>query len=304
MTAIARTAWPRLALAGWKDTYETLHLWTQMLGKTRLALSPSQNHWWHIALYVSSRGLRTGPIPYGALQFEVELDLLDHRLIARTCEGLTRSVPLEPRPVADFYRDYLALLRAVGVEVRMWPVPSEIADPIRFPDDRVHVAYDADAAERAWRVMLQVDRVLAAYRGRFLGKSSPVHFFWGAFDLACTRFSGRRAPIHPGGVPNLPDRVTREGYSHECMSVGWWPGGGLIEEPSFYAYAYPEPPGFAQATLRPAAAAYHPVMHEWFLPYDAVREADDPDATLTSFLDSAYAAAADLGGWDRAALER
>ncbi len=265
--------WPALPLDGWQATYETLHLWTQMVGKTRLALSPMENHWWQVALYVTPRGLTTSPIPHGRRTFEVSFDFVDHLLIARTSDGDTRTLPLEARPVADFYRDYLALLRSLGLDVHIWPRPSEIDGAIPFPDDRVHAAYDPDAAQRCWRVMVQADRVMKRFRGRFLGKCSPVHFWWGAFDLACTRFSGRRAPRHPGGVPNLPDYVAVEGYSHECISAGWWPGGGALAEPAFYAYAYPEPPGCPEARVRPAAAYYHSELHEWILPYEAVRTA-------------------------------
>jgi len=296
--------WPALPLDGWQPTYETLHLWTQLVGKTRLALSPMENHWWQVALYVTPRGLTTSPIPHGHRTFEVAFDFVDHLLIARTSDGDTRTLPLEARPVADFYRDYVAMLRSLGLEVHIWPHPSEIDGALPFPDDRVHAAYDPEAAQRCWRVMVQADRVMKRFRGRFLGKCSPVHFWWGAFDLACTRFSGRRAPRHPGGVPNLPDYVAVEGYSHECISAGWWPGGGALAEPAFYAYAYPEPPGCPQAPVRPEATYYHPELHEWILPYDAVRTAQDPDATLLDFLQSTYEAAANLGGWDREALER
>lgn len=302
--APAAEAWPPLPLGEWQDTYATLHLWTQMVGKTRLALSPAENHWWHVALYVTPRGLATSPIPDGERTFEVSFDFVDHQLVVRTSDGQTRSMPLRAQATADFYREYLALLGSLGLEVAMRPVPSEMADPIPFPEDRVHAAYDPDAAQRCWRAMVQVDRVLKRFRGRFLGKSSPAHFWWGAFDLACTRFSGRPAPEHPGGFPGLPDRVTREAYSHECISAGWWPGGNGIDEPSFYAYAYPEPAGCPEATVRPEAAHYHPVLHEWVLPYEAVRTAPDPDAALLDFLQSTYEAAAELGGWDRGALER
>jgi hypothetical protein len=275
-----------------------------MVGKTRLALSPMENHWWQVALYVTPRGLTTSPIPYGTRTFEVSFDFVDHRLVVRTSDGDTRMLPLQARPVADFYRDYRALLGSLGLDVHIWPVPSEIPDPIPFPDDHVHAAYDPDAAERCWRVLVQADRVLKRFRSRFIGKCSPAHFWWGAFDIACTRFSGRPAPTHPGGVPNLPDYVAREGYSHECISAGWWPGGGPLTEPAFYAYAYPEPNGCPEAPIRPEAAYYHPDLHEWILPYEAVRTSPDPDATLLEFLQSTYAAAADLGAWDRAALER
>ena len=302
--AAASAEWPALPLEGWQETYDTLHLWTQMVGKTRLALSPMENHWWQVALYVTPRGLTTSPIPDGRRTFEVAFDFVDHQLVVRTSDGETGTLPLQARPVADFYRDYVALLGSLGIDLRIWPHPSEMDGAIPFPEDRVHAAYDPDAANRCWRVMVQIDRVMKRFRGRFLGKCSPVHFWWGAFDIACTRFSGRPAPRHPGGVPNLPDYVAVEGYSHECISAGWWPGGGPVTEPSFYAYAYPEPAGCPEATVRPEAASYHPVLHEWVLPYDAVRTARDPDATLLDFLQSTYEAAANLGGWDRAALER
>jgi uncharacterized protein DUF5996 len=298
------TAWPRLPLDEWQSTYATLHLWTQIVGKTRLRLSPMQNHWWHCTLYVTSRGLGTSPIPYGDRTFEIEFDFIDHQLVVRTSDGETRTLPLVPRTVADFYAEYLALLRSLGFEVRIHSRPNEIADAIPFAEDRVHAAYDGDAAQRSWRVLSHADRVLKEFRGRFVGKCSPVHFWWGAFDIACTRFSGDRAPLHPGGFPNLPDYVTREAYSHECISAGWWPGGGPISEPAFYAYAYPEPPGCPDAVVRPAAARYDAMMHEWILPYDAVRDAPHPDAALMEFLQSTYDAAAGLGAWDRAALER
>jgi hypothetical protein len=299
-------SWPPLALGDWRDTYATLHRWTQIVGKTRLALAPMQNHWWQAALYLTARGLGTSPIPYRERSFEVELDFLDHALVVRTSDGGTRTLPLAPRSVADFYREYVALLRALDIEPRIYPVPRELPDATPFVEDHAHASYDADAAHRCWRVLAQADRVLKEFRGRFLGKSSPSHFWWGAFDLACTRFSGRRAPPHPGGIPNCPDYVTREAYSHECISAGWWPGtpGSPVAEPAFYAYAYPEPPGSPAAPVRPEAAFYHTTMREWILPYDAVREAPNPDAALLEFLQSTYDAAADRGGWDRAALER
>jgi uncharacterized protein DUF5996 len=297
-------AWPRLPLGKWQSTYATLHLWTQIVGKTRLRYSPMQNHWWHCTLYVTSRGLGTSPIPYGDRTFEIEFDFLAHQLVVRTSDGETRSMPLVPRTVADFYGEYLALLRSLGLEVRIHGAPNEIPDVIPFAQDRVHASYDGDAAQRCWRLLGQADRVLKEFRGRFIGKCSPVHFWWGGFDLACTRFSGRRAPRHPGGIPNLPDYVTQEGYSHECISAGWWPGGGPIPEAAFYAYAYPEPPGCPEAPVSPAAAGYDLTMHEWILPYEAMRDAPDPDAALMEFLQSTYDAAAGLGAWDRTALER
>jgi len=297
-------AWPPLPLDGWRDTYATIHRLTQMVGKTRLALCPFENHWWHCALYVTSRGLSTSPMPVGGGRTcEITFDFVDHRLVAFCSDGEARAIPLTARSVSQFFLDYLAMLRELGVEAHIRPVPSEIPDAVPFLDD-AHAAYDPDAARRCWQVLVQVDSAMKRFRGYFLGKSSPVHFWWGAFDLACTRFSGRTAPRHPGGIPNLPDYVAVEGYSHECISAGWWPGGGAVDGPAFYAYAYPEPAGCPQAAVRPAQAYYHPVLHEWVLPYDVVRTAADPDAVLQEFLQSTYAAAANLGGWDRLALER
>ena len=299
-------AWPHLPLSDWADTQTTLHRWMQIVGKTRLALAPMQNHWWQVALYVTARGLGTSPMPYAKGTIELEFDFLDHQLVARTSDGVTKSIALAPRSVADFYEDYLGLLAALGVDAKIWPVPQEMADTVHFAADREHASYDADAAQRCWRILAHADRVLKRFRGPFLGKSSPSHFWWGGFDLACTRFSGRPAPPHPGGIPHLADFVTREAYSHECISAGWWPGnvGSPVAEPAFYAYAYPEPVGCPEAPVRPAAARYLLAMREWILPYEAVRAAPDPEGALLEFLQSTYAAAADRGGWDRARLER
>jgi len=302
--AAANGIWPALPLEQWEDTFATLHMWSQIVGKTRLALAPMTNHWWNVTLYVSARGLTTGPMPCGERTFEIEFDFLDHVLALRVDDGTTRTMPLVPRSVANFYREYLGLLETLGIAVRIWPVPVEVVEAIPFRDDRKHAAYDADAAQRCFRVLEQADRVLKEFRGRFLGKCSPVHFFWGAFDLACTRFSGRRAPMHPGGAPNTPDYVMHEAYSHECISAGWWPGGGPIREAVFYAYAYPEPAGLPEASIQPGEAYYHKEMREFVLPYEALRAAPDPDEALLTFLQSAYDAAADLAGWDRKALER
>jgi hypothetical protein len=310
MTAIPPSqhaeSWPALPLAEWEDTRSTLQLWTQMVGKTMLALAPMQNHWWQVALGVTPRGLTTPPLPHGERTLELEFDFIDHQLVARTSDGGIRTLALEPQAVADFYRRYREMLRALDADARIWPQPIEIANAIPFDRDREHVTYDAAAAQRFWRVLVQVDRVLRVFRGRFVGKCSPVHVWWGGLDVSCTRFSGRRAPTHPGGIPTMPDRVTREAYSHECISVGWWPGGSgtPILEPAFYAYAYPEPPGCPEAVVRPAAARYDDVLHEWILPYAAVRVAADPDAAVLDFAQSTYEAAAELGGWDRGALER
>jgi hypothetical protein len=299
-------AWPPLPLEQWEETCNTLQLWTQIVGKTRLALAPMQNHWWQVALYVTARGLGTSPIPHGERTFEVDFDFVDHRLLVRTSDGKTETRPLAPQTVADFYGRYLELLRSLGIGLKIRPMPNEVPNPLRFDQDKVHGSYDPAAAQRFWRALVQADRVLKEFRGRFLGKCSPVHFWWGSFDMACTRFSGRAAPPHPGGIPSLPDWVTREAYSHECSSAGFWPGngGGPVREPAFYAYAYPEPPGYPQAAIRPPEASYHPVLREWILPYAAVQRATSPDALLLDFLASTYETAASLGGWDRVALAR
>ncbi len=299
-------AWPALPLASWQETRTTLHLWTQIVGKTRLALAPMVNHWWHVPLYVSARGLTTSRIPYRAAGFAVEFDFIDHRLVIDMDDGRKWTTPLAPRSVADFYRDYVAGLRSLDIDVRIRPVPVELADAIPFADDEAHASYDAAAAHRFWRALAQANRVLEVFRGRFLGKSSPVHFFWGSFDLACTRFNGRRAPRHPGGIPGLADWVTREAYSHSCISAGWWPGtvGGPVAEPAFYAYAFAEPSGCPAVPIRPDSAYYDGDIHEWILPYASIRSRTDPDGAALDFFQSTYEAAATLGGWDRASLER
>lgn len=297
-------AWPSLPLAEWKDTLDTLQRWVQMVGKTRLALAPPINHSWHVTLYPTARGLTTSPMPYGDRALEVELDFVEHRLLLRTSDGGDRTLLLAPRSVADFYREYVTALESVGIRVPIRPVPSEMEDELPFHQDQQHRAYDPDAANRCWRILLRSAAVIQEFRGRFIGKCSPVHFFWGAFDLACTRFSGRRAPVHPGGVPHLPDRIAREAYSHECISAGWWPGGGPVPEPVFYSYTYPEPPGYPDASVLPGAARYNRDLREFVLPYEAVRTAAQPRQMLLSFLQSSYEAGATLGGWDRKELER
>ena len=296
--------WPSLPLQAWQDTYATLHMWAQIVGKTRLASSPMVNHWWNVTFYLTPRGLTTSAMPHGERTFAVDFDFIDHALVVRTSDGTAGALPLMPQSVADFYEQYLELLRSLGLEVRIWPHPVEVERAVPFAEDREHASYDAEYAHRFWRALAQADRVMQRFRGRFLGKCSPVHFFWGACDLAVTRFSGRGAPEHPGGAPNVGDWVMREGYSHELSSCGFWPGGGPVAEPVFYAYAYPEPPGFAEAPIQPREAYYSQDMREFLLPYEAVRTAERPDEVLLSFLQSTYEAAANLGQWDREALER
>ncbi|MDF2765780.1 MAG: hypothetical protein K0S81_2774 [Rhodospirillales bacterium] len=295
--------WPGLPLSEWDDTRATLHLWTQIVGKVRLAQAPLINHWWQVPLYVTARGLTTSAMPYGAHSFQMEFDFIDHQLLIATSRGQIERIALQPSSVADFHREVMARLRALGLEVRIWTMPVELENPVAFERDEAHASYDAVAAHRFWRALVHVDRVLTAFRARFLGKVSPVHFFWGSFDMAVTRFSGRRAPTHPGAA-NIADFVTREAYSHECSSCGFWLGGPGMPEAAFYAYAYPTPAGFDSAPVRPAGAYFHQGLSEFILPYEAVRRAEDPDAALMQFLQSTYEAAADLGGWDRAALER
>ncbi|WP_184830156.1 DUF5996 family protein [Jiangella mangrovi] len=291
--------WPRLKLADWADTRDTLHLWTQIVGKIRMAHAPMANHWWHVTLYVSARGLTTSAIPYRGGTFDIEFDFVDHQLHIRTSDGRRRGVPLAPKPVAAFYAETMDALSELGIPTRIHAVPNEVDPAIPFAQDHEHSSYDSRAVELFWRQLLRADRALTEFRSGFVGKVSPVHFFWGAMDLACTRFSGRSAPPHPGGAPNCPDWVMREGYSHELASFGFWPGGG--EEGAFYAYAYPEPDGYADHPIRPSDASY--ANGEYLLPYEAVATAPDPDRALNEFLETTYNAAADLGGWDRATLE-
>jgi Family of unknown function (DUF5996) len=298
----ADAIWPDLTYAGWRETLATLHLWTQIVGKIRLTLTPWLNHGWQAPLYVTARGLGTSPIPIGAEIFEIEFDFVGHRLNVRTSRGDERSLPLRPQSVADFYHATIDLLASMGIAAAIKQTPNEVPNPIRFSEDRIHAAYDADAAHRFWRALVQADRVFKLFRTGFLGKASPVHFFWGSFDLAVTRFSGRRAPLHPGGVPGLPDAVTREAYSHEVSSAGFWPGNEAFPRPAFYAYAYPEPAGFRDRPIAPGAY-FDTTLGEFILPYDTVARAREPDALLIDFLSTTYAAAADTGGWDRAALE-
>ncbi len=295
--------WPALPFEAWRDTCATLHMWTQIVGKIRLVQTPWVNHSWHVPLYLTARGLTTSPIPYDSRLFEIDFDFLDQRLLIRTDDGSTRAMALQPRPVADFYQDLFALLAELDITLKINTTPNELADGIPFERDRQHRSYDAEYAQRFWHALLQADRVMKAFRARFKGKCSPVHFFWGSFDLAVTRFSGRPAPEHPGGVPHLPDWVAREAYSHEVSSCGFWPGNDAVPFSAFYSYAYPEPPGFATANVSPAPAFYHAELHEFILPYDRVREAPSPDASLLEFLQSTYEAAANSGNWSRKALE-
>lgn len=306
VVSTVRSAWPELPLREWQDTYATLHRWVQIVGKTRLALAPMQNHWWQVTLYVTTRGLTTSPMPIGDRLFEIDLDFLGHVLVMHMSDGEERVLPLAPRSVADFFAEYMGALQSLGAVPRIYRRPSEIVDATPFAEDHEHASYDREAVSRWWHALASADRVLKAFRGHFLGKSSPSHFFWGGFDLACTRFSGRRAPPYTASVPNTPSYVMAEGYSHECISAGWWPGslGSPVEEPAFYAYAYPEPAGCPTAPIRPAEASYNTTLREWILPYDAVRHAADPDALVTEFLESTYDAAATRGGWTQLDLVR
>ena len=296
-------AWPSLPLDEWRDTCETLQLWTQVVGKIRLAQAPMENHWWQVPLYVTTRGLTTTAMPYGTEVFQIDFDFVDHRLLITTSRGEGRTLPLAPKTVADFYREVMDALRSLHLDVRIWTTPVEVPVPIPFEEDRVHAAYDPDAAHRFWRILLQSDRVMKAFRGQFLGKSSPVHLFWGGLDLAVTRFSGRPAPRYTGSAPNVGIHVMHEAYSHEVSSAGWWPGDARLPYPAFYAYAVPTPTGYAEAAVRPAGAFFHPDLGEFILPYEEFRTAANPDELLMEFLQSTYEAAATLGGWDRPALE-
>ena len=296
--------WPPLPLQEWAGTRDTLHLWTQIVGKLRCRQCAWVNHAWHVALYVTARGLATSSIPHGARSFDVEFDFIAHRLVLRSSDGGTGGIALQAQPVATFHRALMRELDRLDLHVDINRVPNEIADPVPFDRDAASREYDPTYARRYWRALVQADRVLKIFRARFQGKCSPVHYFWGSPDLAVTRFSGRPAPPHPGGIPHLPDWITRDAYSHEVSSAGFWAGGGPVPHAAFYSYAYPEPPGFAQAPVGPAAASYQPELREFLLPYDAVRTAADPDSVLLRFLQDSYEAAANLGRWDRAALER
>lgn len=303
-TDLRSVVWPSLPLEAWRETYAVLHLWTQIVGKIRLSLSPWVNHSWHTTLYVTARGLTTSAIPYGSRSFQIDFDFLEHQLWVRSNDGRSASSRLEPQSVASFYKRIMEEMHKLELDVRIHRRPNELPAAIPFDQDDKPRPYDAEYANRFWQVLTQADRVFKVFRARFLGKCSPVHFFWGAADLAVTRFSGRKAPQHPGGVPNLPDWVAREAYSHEVSSCGFWPGSGPIPYPAFYSYAYPEPQGFAEAQIKPPPAFYSKDLGEFILPYDEVRNAKSPDNTLLDFLQTTYEAAANFANWDRSALER
>ena len=295
--------WPALPFAEWKDTAITLHMWTQIVGKIRLTLTPWTNHSWHVTLYVTSRGLTTSPIPHSVCTFEIQFDFINHQLLVDKSDGARRKLELKPQSVVDFYRTLMRTLEDLDLPVTINTMPNEIENPVPLDQDEEHHSYDPEYANRFWRVLVQSDRVFKEFRSRFCGKCSPVHFFWGSFDLAVTRFSGRPAPPHPGGVPHLPDAITREAYSQEVSSLGFWPGNAAIPTPVFYSYAYPEPPGFAGAKVQPPEVYYESKLREYILPYDAVRTAEKSDEVLLDFAQSAYDAASKLGKWDRDALE-
>jgi len=294
--------WPALPFPEWKETAQTLHMWTQVVGKVRLALSPWTNHSWHVTLYLTARGLTTSPIPFQSRILEIRFDFVAHELRLLTSDGGLKTIPLRAQTVAQFYRAVMDALRDLGIQVHITTMPNEVADGMPFDQDDKHASYEPEYANRFWRVLLQSDRVFKEFRSGFCGKCSPVHFFWGSFDLAVTRFSGRRAPQHPGGVPHLPDSVTREAYSHEVSSLGFWPGNEMMPEPVFYSYAYPEPPGFSEAKVEPSSASYNPQLKEFVLRYNDMRKAESPDAALLQFARSTYDAASSRGDWDRAAL--
>jgi len=299
-----RSAWPELPLANWSETCATLHLWTQIVGKIRLKLTPLINHWWNVTFYVTARGLTTSPIPYGTRAFEVTFDFQEHRLLIEGSDGRTESFALAPMSVADFYHEFMNRLRQLDIAVHIWTMPAEIENAVPFDEDRVHAQYDPVYVRRFWQALVESVRVMQAFRARFLGKVSPVHFFWGSFDLAVTRFSGRRAPPPTGQTPNVASWVMAEAYSHEVSSCGFWPGNGGFGRAAYYVYAYPEPANYGKTPLRTAGGYYDDTLGQFILPYDAVRQAADPDQLLLGFLQETYAAAADQAGWDRTALER
>jgi hypothetical protein len=293
----AEQDWPALPLGEWENTYHTLHMWTQIVGKIRMGLTPLQNHWWNTALYVSTRGLTTSPIPYQGCAFELEFDFIHHRLAIRTSAGEERALALSARSVAAFYRELFSALHEAGIDLQINTKPQEVPDAIALDRDETHASYEPEYANRFWHILLSTEQVFQEFRGRFLGKQSPVHFFWGSFDLCCTRFSGRTCPPRKGVI-------TAEAYSHECSSVGWWPGGGGVAGPAFYAYTVPEPPGYGAQAVRPAEGFYQKKLHEFLLMYDDVRRASSPHDEILEFAQSAYEAGANRAGWDRAALER
>jgi hypothetical protein len=303
MTDLPAHKWPELPLADWRATYATLHMWSQIVGKTRLALAPMENHWWQVALYLTARGLTTSAMPHGNDSVEVQLDFISHQLLIQKSDGSQRSFALTSMSVADFFARYMRALHDLGIEPAIYASPVEVVTAIPFAQDDEHATYDAHAAQQCWRIFLDTQRVMKNFRGAFTGKQSPVHFFWGSFDLACTRFSGRRAPRHPGGAPHCPDRVMVEAYSHECSSCGFWPG-DETSPPSFYAYAYPEPQGYAARAVAPAPAHYDTATREYLLPYATLCAAPNPDELLLRFFQTTYEAAADMGRWDRTALDR
>jgi len=289
--------WPELPLAAWQDTYSTLHMWTQIVGHIRMVLTPLVNHWWNVTLYVTARGLTTSPIPYRGLVFEIRFDFLEQKLLIETSDGAVRTMELAPRSVANFYSELMQQLHSLDIEAKIHGSPDEVANPIPFAEDETHKSYDADYAHRFWRILVSVHSVLQEFRAHFIGKCSPVHFFWGSFDLAVTRFSGRRAP-------GRADPISREAYSHEVSSAGFWPGGGEIQGPAFYSYTSPEPAGFKTYPVSPDSAFYHKGVGEFLLMYDDMRKASSPETELMEFLQSTYEAGANLAKWDRAALER
>jgi Family of unknown function (DUF5996) len=291
--------WPSLPLESWEDTRATLHMWTQMVGKVRLALTPMVNHWWNVPLYVSARGLTTSSMSCESMVFEMEFDFVDHQLVLTKSDGSVKKLALAPRSVSDFYKELMSMLRSEGIDVKIWKTPVEIPNPIPFDQDHIHRSYDPQGARKFWRILASSHSAFQDFRSRFIGKSSPVHFFWGSFDLAVTRFSGRRAPERPDA-----DRITREAYSHEVSSVGFWPGSGDVKEPAFYSYASPEPEGFKEYRARPDAASYRKELGEFLLPYEAVRHSTSPTAAVLDFCQTTYEAAATLAKWDRAALEK
>ena len=300
---MTKNAWPALPLSKWKETYATLHMWTQIVGKIRLALTPIQNHWWNTSLYVSPRGLTTSTMHYNGQLLQIDFNFIDHMLVIETTDQPPKTIALQPRTVADFYQNTMDALTSLGMPIKIWTTPVEVADRTPFEKDEKHASYDPEYAQKFWRILTQANRVFTKFSCRYSGKVSPIHFFWGAFDLAVTRFSGRMAPSHPG-APNVARFVAVEAYSHEVSSCGFWPGGGPIDEPVFYAYTYPEPDGFSQCPTQPAEAFYHKELGEYLLPYDVVRTAESPDDILLSFLESTYEAAATCGNWDRRLLER